>query len=226
MDPEDIFYRPQLKVTGDGSHTLFIPSLNEHYHSHFGALTESKHIFIGAGLDFCVSESIKILEVGFGTGLNALLTALNAEEKRRHIEYVSLEKYPLLIETVSQLNYSSLAGDSGKRLFDAIHMARWDNAVRISDWFTIFKKKFDLVTEVPAGSYDLIYFDAFGPDKQPEMWTPDVLEKIASVTHEGSVFVTYSAKGSLKRTLRDLGFEVTLLPGPPGKRVITRAVKK
>ena len=218
--------QPVLRVTGDSSHTLYIPSLDEHYHSHFGALTESKHIFINAGLDYWQEETVSVLEVGFGTGLNALLTAIYAEEREKQVNYVTLEKYPLNKELLNELNHGEMTGSRGKELFNAIHAAEWDTPVIISPWFTIHKKVFDLIAERPEGSFDIIYFDAFGPDKQPEMWTPEVIAKIDAVTHAGSLFVTYSAKGSLKRMLKRYGFEVSLLPGPPGKRVMTRAVKK
>jgi tRNA U34 5-methylaminomethyl-2-thiouridine-forming methyltransferase MnmC len=217
---------PEIKVTADGSHTLYVPSLDEHYHSHFGAVTESKHIFIGAGLSSITSENISILEVGFGTGLNALLTALFADDKHINVSYVTLEKYPLSIAIIEALNYGPLAGPAGERIFDAIHTAPWETEVQVTTWFTMHKKEMDLTTMTPEGVYDLVYFDAFGPDKQPDMWTMEVMRKIAAVTHPGTVLVTYSAKGDLKRMLRELGFEVKLLPGPPGKRVMTRAVKK
>jgi len=217
--------RPRLQVTGDGSHTLYVQSLDEHYHSHFGALTESMHIFINAGLGYCPGETISILEAGFGTGLNALLTALYAEENRKHISYVTLEKYPLPDDLLEKLNYAEMTGSRGKLLFDAIHSALWETPVEVTPWFTIQKKKFDLTADALSGSFDLIYYDAFGPDKQPEMWTPAVMYKINAVTRTGSVFVTYSAKGSLRRMLTGLGFDVALLPGPPGKRVMIRAVK-
>ena len=217
---------PEIRLTADGSQTLYVPSLDEHYHSHFGALTESEHIFINAGLASLKSDKVSILEVGFGTGLNALLTALYAGENRINITYVTLEKYPLDASLLSQLNYGSLTGEEGPALFEAIHAAPWNEPVKLTPWFTIEKKLSNLTTMNIEGLYDLVFFDAFGPDKQPEIWSREVMTKIAAVTRPGSVFVTYSAKGELKRTLKDLGFEVTLLPGPPGKRVMTRAVKK
>jgi tRNA U34 5-methylaminomethyl-2-thiouridine-forming methyltransferase MnmC len=217
--------RPRLQVTGDGSHTLYVESLDEHYHSHFGAITESTHIFINAGLRYCPGENISLLEAGFGTGLNALLTALYAEENRKHISYVTLEKYPLPEDLLVKLNYAGMTGSRGKWMFDAIHMAAWETPVVLTPWFTIHKKKFDLTADPLSGVFDLIYYDAFGPDKQPEMWTQGVMDKINSVARAGTVFVTYSAKGSLKRMLKGMGFGVALLPGPPGKRVMTRAVK-
>jgi len=216
----------QLIITGDGSHSLYVPGMDEHYHSRFGAMTESKHIFINAGLASLGPGPVSILEVGFGTGLNALLTAIHAEKHHIAVRYTSLEKYPIDPSIVSQLNYGSLAGEGGQELFSAIHEAQWNTHVGITKWFTLEKRVSDLTTEDPAGVYDLVYFDAFGPDKQPEMWTEAVMRRIAAVTRTGSVFVTYSAKGTLKRMLRMLGFDVTHLPGPPGKRVITRAVKR
>jgi len=202
-----------------------MPSLDEHYHSHFGAITESKHIFIKAGLGSIEGDSVTILEVGFGTGLNALLTALFAFEHRIKVNYTSVEKYPLDDSVVSKLNYGSLTGEEGMELFAVIHSAPWETPVAITEWFTLHKRVTDLTTDKPEGLFDLVFFDAFGPDKQPEMWSGEVMRKIAAVMHAGSVFVTYSAKGSLKRMLRELEMEVTLLPGPPGKRVFTRAVK-
>ncbi len=225
MDPE-IILKSEIRITDDGSHTLYVPSIDEHYHSHFGALTESKHIFINAGLASLSGDTVSILEVGFGTGLNALLTALHAGEHNTRISYTTLEKYPLNPSVVRQLNYGQLAGKNGPELFGAIHDAPWGAAVNITEWFSLNKTVTDLTTDDLQGLYDLVYFDAFGPDKQPEMWTEKVMGRIAAVTRSGSVFVTYSAKGSLKRMLRTFGFEVALLQGPPGKRVITRAVKR
>jgi len=217
---------PQLIITADGSHTLYVPGMDEHYHSRFGAMTESKHIFINAGLASLGPGPISILEVGFGTGLNALLTAIHAEKHGISVNYTSLEKYPIDPSLVSRLNYGSLVGEGGQELFSAIHDAQWNKPAGITEWFTLEKRISDLTTEDPTGVYDLIYFDAFGPDKQPDMWSEAVMRRMAAVTRPGSVLVTYSAKGTLKRMLRLLGFDVTLLPGPPGKRVITRAVKR
>ncbi|NLE34686.1 MAG: tRNA (5-methylaminomethyl-2-thiouridine)(34)-methyltransferase MnmD [Bacteroidales bacterium] len=216
----------KLIITEDGSHTLYVPGMNEHYHSRFGAITESRHIFIHAGLASLPPGDTAILEVGFGTGLNALLTALHASDKSLHVTYTTLEKYPLDPSLVSRLNYGSLIGGEAPELIKAIHDAPWNTPVALSEWFTIEKRVTDLTSDTPGGEYDLVYFDAFGPDKQPEMWSIEVMQKIAAVTRPGSVFVTYSAKGNLKRMLRELGFEVALLPGPPGKRVITRAIRK
>ena len=207
----------EIKVTADGSHTLYVPSLDEHYHSHFGAVTESKHIFIGAGLGSISSDNISILEVGFGTGLNALLTALYADDKHINVSYVTLEKYPLSNAIIETLNYRSLAGPAGERIYDAIHTAPWEAGVKVTPWFTIHKKEMDLTTMTPEGVYDLVYFDAFGPDKQPDMWTMEVMRKIASVTHPGTVLVTYSAKGELKECSVSLAMMWSISPVLPEK---------
>jgi len=216
----------KLIITDDGSHTLYVPGMNEHYHSRFGAMTESRHIFINAGLATLPPGDTAILEVGFGTGLNALLTAIYAGDEKIRVSYTTLEKEPLEASIITSLNCGTLAGKGGEELFMAIHEAPWNRSCAITEWFTIEKRLTDLITEELSGLYDLVYFDAFGPDKQPAMWNENVMRKIAAVTHPGSLFVTYSAKGDLKRMLRMLGFDVTILPGPPGKRVITRALKK
>jgi tRNA U34 5-methylaminomethyl-2-thiouridine-forming methyltransferase MnmC len=216
----------EIKVTDDGSNTLYIPEMDEHYHSHFGALTESMHIFINQGLNFCSKDNIRILEIGFGTGLNALLTTMQAGMNRKNIYYFALEKYPLPSDVINKLNFGSLTGTIGENLFKEIHASAWGKTSEITELFTLFKQEMDLTTDVIPEKYDLIFFDAFGPDKQPEMWSNEVFAKISEASVPGTIFVTYSAKGTLKRMLRDFGFDVTLLPGPPGKRCMTRAIKQ
>jgi len=218
--------KEKLVITGDGSHTLYVPGMDEHYHSRFGAITESEHIFINSGLTSLPLNCVSVLEIGFGTGLNALLTAIHAGRKKITVSYTTLEKEPLDQALIRRLNYGSLTGEGGQELFDAIHSAPWNSPTKVSEWFTVEKKLADITIADLDGVYDLVFFDAFGPDKQPEIWSPEVIQKIAAVTHPGSLFLTYSAKGDLKRMLRSLGFEVTHLPGPPGKRVFTRAVRK
>lgn len=215
----------QLVKTEDGSHTLFVPALNEHYHSVHGAVQESEHIFINCGFRHCKADTISIFEAGFGTGLNALLTAVEACQGSKKVRYTTVEKYPLDARITGKLNHGMFAGSKGTEIYSAIHSADWNAEVKICDNFTITKIRADLKTDIVPGAYNLIYFDAFGPDKQPEMWTKDVFEKISSVTKVGGILVTYSAKGEVKRTLQACGFEVFLLPGPPGKRQIIRAIK-
>lgn len=216
---------PQIKITEDGSYTLYVPELNEHYHSIHGAIQESSHIFIGCGLQFSRESKVKILEVGFGTGLNALLTAIEACAGTREIEYLTLEKYPLSGELIRNLNYSEFTGSEGSNLFQKIHESEWNTPVSICKNFIIEKKEMDLVTDPVNGMFNLVYFDAFGPDKQPELWSKNVFQKIADATATGGILTTYSAKGEVKRNLKACGFEVNMLPGPPGKRQIIRAIK-
>jgi len=215
----------KIVTTTDGSHTIYVPELNEHYHSVHGAVQESEYIFIKNGFDQCSTDPVRIFEVGFGTGLNALLTAVKAIESRREVFYTTIEKFPLDEQTTNSLNHHNYAGENGKKIFSRIHSARWGVMCRIFPFFNLLKIKGDLITDRITGHYDLIYFDAFGPDKQPVIWTSEVLAKISEITVTGSLFVTYSAKGEVKRNLRACGFTVKVTNGPPGKRHIVRAIK-
>ena len=215
----------KLIITSDGSHTIYVPELNEHYHSIHGAVQESNFIYINAGFEKCMADPVNIFEVGFGTGLNALLTALKSIQGKREVNYTSIEKFPVDETTAGSLNHHIFAGKGGKEISDKINSAQWDKWERITKNFNLLKIKGDITNFKINGKYNLIYFDAFSPDKQPEIWTHEVFESIAAVTEKNGIFVTYSAKGQVKRNLRACGFEVNLLPGPPGKRQIIRAVK-
>jgi len=215
----------KLILTEDGSHTIFVPELNEHYHSIHGAVQESNIVFLENGYEYCKADPVFIFEAGFGTGLNALLTAVRSARSGRKVIYTSIEKYPLGTEIIEKFNYADFAGESGSELYNLIQKAEWGKMVKISERFSLLKIDGDLTTDYIPGMYDLIYFDAFGPDKQPDMWKEPVFMKISSVLNDGGVLVTYSAKGEVKRTLRSCGFTVSLLPGPPGKREMIRAVK-
>jgi tRNA U34 5-methylaminomethyl-2-thiouridine-forming methyltransferase MnmC len=216
----------QIITTSDGSHTIYVPELNEHYHSIHGAVQESSFIFIKNGFDFCKADPLSIFEVGFGTGLNALLTAMKSIAGERKVSYTSIEKYPLSEKIINSLNHHHYAGEDGKEIYNSIHLSPWNISVKICKNFSLEKVIGDFTVETLSGKYDLIYFDAFGPDKQPEMWTREMFEGIAAVTNKNGILVTYSAKGEVKRNLIACGFDVTLIPGPPGKRQIIRAVKK
>lgn len=217
--------RSIIVTTEDGSHTLYVPDLDEHYHSVHGAISESDHIFIKSGLNCSDADPVSIFEVGFGTGLNALLTCIEASAGRRKIHYTSVEKYPLDEAMVRSLNYAVLTGNEGRNWFELIHSCDWDRPVEITENFILHKIHGDIVMEGIGGLYDLIYFDAFGPGKQPEMWTTEIFRKISGITRPGGILVTYSVKGDVKRALRANKFAVSLLPGPAGKRHILRAVK-
>ncbi len=217
-----------LTETADGSKTIFIPEINEPYHSVNGAITESEHVFINKGFDFHKKNNPVIFEVGFGTGLNALLTAVNAEKNNRRTTYYTIEKYPLPDEIVKALAYGDMMSNNASAMYETIHLCEWGKTVCISPYFYIHKINADL-TVFPVNTittmFDIIYFDAFGPDKQPEMWTPEIFQKIYNNCSPGALFVTYSAKGEIRRQLANTGFKMERLPGPPGKKHMLRGYK-
>lgn len=221
-----------IERTEDGSATLFVPELNEHYHSVKGARTESQHIFIDMGLKASTAIQPHILEIGFGTGLNALLTLETAEQEKRPVHYTGIELYPLSWEEVDILNYSD------NPLFKELHTTSWNKDVNITPCFTLHKIKGDVnrvisdkqlavIGEPPANySFDLVYFDAFAPEKQPEMWSEELFRNIYACMNDNGILTTYCAKGVIRRLLQAVGFTVERLPGPAGgKREILRATK-
>lgn len=213
-------------ITEDGSSSLYVPSLNEAYHSIHGAIQESEHIFIAAGLNaeiFSSMKNIKIFEVGFGTGLNALLTIIYA--KNRIINYHTIELYPLQEFEWKQLNYSVLE-KKNKQIFYDLHQSPWEIITNITDSFTLLKNNIAMQNiSLSENEYDLVYFDAFSPDSQPEMWSESVFLTIFKAMKSGGILMTYSTKGIVKRTLQNVGFKIEKLAGPPGKREILRAYK-
>ena len=217
----------QPVLTEDGSTTLFIPELNEHYHSIHGAVQESMHIFIREGYAQIRNFPARIFEAGFGTGLNTFLTFLESEKEGRAIHYSTIEKYPLEDHLVRLLNYPEKTDPAKAELFHAIHNAPWGQDIRISEHFTLHKMKGDLrEVQLPHKSFDLVYFDAFGPAVQPELWTEEIFRMLCKSMKEGACLVTYSVKGSVTRALKAAGFSLEKLPGPPGKREMTRATRK
>jgi len=214
--------------TNDGSKTIYLPAMDEQYHSVNGAITESEHVFLKNGYLYHESTSPTVFEIGFGTGLNCLLTALKAEELERPTTYYSIEKYPLEKKITDQLNYGLNISPKAGELFEKIHSCNWNETVSLSEYFQLRKLEADLLTDNLGldGIFNIIYFDAFAPDKQPEMWHPDVFEKIYSLTSANGVFVTYSAKGIVRRQLAACGFDMEKLPGPPGKFQMLRGIKK
>jgi tRNA U34 5-methylaminomethyl-2-thiouridine-forming methyltransferase MnmC len=214
----------QFIITDDGSHTLFVPELNETYHSARGALQESLHVFLRAGFHYAVpcleQQPLRVLEVGFGTGLNALLTWLEAERLNVPVYYETVEKYPLSEKEAAVLNYPE------PEKLACLHGCQWGTPVVLSPCFTLCKQYVDLLEYVPAGQFEVIYFDAFAPDVQPALWCKEVFCKLYEALNPGGVLVTYSAKGTVKTALRETGFEVQRLPGAMGKRHMVRAVKR
>lgn len=220
----------EIRQTKDGSNTLFVPELNEHYHSVHGALQESQHVFIKHGLEHVLSskKDIKILEVGFGTGLNAILTYPFALAKKAFIQYDTLEKFPLEQEVVNQLQFDKvILNPELHDVYLKMHAAPWNEPVDLIPYFSLQKMHETLEEYVaPQSYYDLVYFDAFAPEKQPELWSEEMFVKLYNAIRPGGILVTYCAKGSFKRSLKAAGFEVEALPGPPGKREMTRGIRQ
>ncbi len=212
-----------IEKTEDGSATLFVPELDEHYHSTKGAHTESQHIFIDMGLKASKAEVPCVLEVGFGTGLNALLTLEEADKGQRKVEYISLERYPLTWQEIEPLNYSN------NPLFEKMHSTPWEERTIISPYFALKKVEADAnvcIAQLEPESIDVVYFDAFAPEKQPEMWNSAIFEQLYAAMRIDGILTTYCAKGVVRRMLQAAGFMVERLPGPPGgKREILRANK-
>jgi len=222
-----------FETTADGSFTLYVPDLDEHYHSMNGAVQESLHVYIAAGLLYYLRANdrfnktgaqepqaeIHLLEFGFGTGLNAYLTALEAEKQKIKIRYVALEKFPLSQEITSRLNYSR----ENPALFQHIHQSEWENPVPITPYFILQKSAVDFAGFDFPDRYDVVYFDAFAPDKQPEVWSRDLFDKLYSAMNPSGVLTTYCAKGSIRRMLQQAGFTVERIPGASGKREMLRA---
>lgn len=215
-----------LESTADGSHTLYVPELDEHYHSTNGAIQESKHIFIEAGLNAVGKENISILEIGFGTGLNALLTIANS--KGMQINYHSFETTPLPLSLIETLNYPNCIDENLAEIFAKMHEVKWDVEEEITPSFQLTKTHADFssLTYTYTKKYDLIYFDAFAPNKQEEMWSQAIFNKLFTLTNQGGILVTYCAKGAVRRMMQEAGYTVERLAGPPGKREMLRATSK
>jgi tRNA U34 5-methylaminomethyl-2-thiouridine-forming methyltransferase MnmC len=214
----------ELTFTKDGSPTFFVPLLDEHYHSIPGALQESEHVFVKMGWDAVekpMGRPLDVLEMGMGTGLNAALFAELSEQRQAPIRYTSIEKYPLKVEEYRA--YCSRI-DFGHLL--EIHEREWTIPAVIHPYFTLTKLEVDLLHYSTESKFDLILFDAFAPDAQPELWSSDVFSRLYNVCNKGAALVTYSAKGAVKRNMIQAGFDVEKVPGPPGKREMLRAWKK
>jgi tRNA U34 5-methylaminomethyl-2-thiouridine-forming methyltransferase MnmC len=217
--------KSELILTQDGSHTLFVPEIDECYHSTFGAMGESMLIFIQSGFNSCEKDNISVLEVGFGTGLNAFLTLLEAENRQKEVFYTAFELFPLAVEKAEQLNYPEMFSLDKRFFFEKLHTSAWGEEVPLTPFFKLLKINADFIVSSLPSVYDLIYFDAFSPEKQPEMWTQEIFQKIFDHCNENAILTTYCVKGNIRRSLQKTGFIVEKLPGPPGKREFLRAVK-
>ncbi|WP_165021409.1 tRNA (5-methylaminomethyl-2-thiouridine)(34)-methyltransferase MnmD [Dysgonomonas sp. ZJ279] len=217
----------QIELTADGSHTLFVPELDEHYHSVNGAIQESKHVFIDTGLHHCQKNDVHVFEVGFGTGLNAFLTLLDSQKSGKTIHYTAIEAYPLSLSIINQLNYAQSHSLSDRMSYEKMHSIDWGLEAQIVPNYYLKKIEADFTqfdfTQI--NKIDLIYFDAFAPDKQADMWTQHLFDKLYGILNNDGILVTYCAKGIVRRMMQQAGFTTERLPGPPGKREMLRATK-
>ena len=219
--------KKEFVITEDGSHTILLPDLKVTYHSTHGAVQESNHVYIQSGLDFVAennNSSINIFEMGFGTGLNALLTCIWADEHKIPVQFTSIDLYPITTEEANALNYHSIL-EKDKHYFSKIHTIEWEKNIEVSPLFQLTKKQISFVDFDSAATYNLIYFDAFDPSVQPELWTTDVFIKLYNMLSINGVLVTYSSKSDVRRSMQSAGFRTEKLNGPPGKRDILRAIK-
>lgn len=218
----------QMVITGDGSHTISVPALNVSYHSIHGAIQESIHVFIEAGLNHFLlhnptNQPISIFEMGLGTGLNALLTAIEAERRKINIYYIAIDAFPLSPEEAFALNYTKTLEHD--HLFEQLHISEWNKNIPVNEYFTFRKEKIDLKDFSTSQQFSVIYYDAFAPNAQPELWTKEIFEKLFSMLLTGGVLTTYCSKGDVRRAMMAAGFTVTKLPGPPRKREMLLAEK-
>jgi len=230
----------KIITTSDGSKTIQIEEWNEQYHSIHGAIQEANHVFLKHGLLFysetiCRAEhsrsskpfnNVNILEIGFGTGLNAFLTLIEAEKLNLNINYVGIEAYPVQLDEIKQLNYVELISEKRADIFENMHAISWGKQYEITSNFQLEKQEIFFKDINATDTFDIIYFDAFGARVQPDLWTEDIFKIMFNALKENGVLVTYSAKGSVRRAMQSVGFTVERLPGPPGKREMLRAQKK
>lgn len=215
--------------TGDGSITIHLPEWNEQYHSKHGAIAEAKHVFITSGLQYFVETTLLnevfILEIGFGTGLNAYLSYLENKNSNYTINYTGVEAYPVASKEIEALNYPQLLA-TPEETFKKFHTSKWEEQTLIDSNFTLTKRNQFFSEIKDEHTYHIIYFDAFGARVQPDLWTVEIFQKMYHALKKDGILVTYSAKGSVRRNMQTVGFNVERLPGPPGKREMLRATKK
>tara|TARA_R110002124_G_scaffold107405_2_gene259791 strand:+ start:6783 stop:7478 length:696 start_codon:yes stop_codon:yes gene_type:complete len=227
----------KIITTSDGSKTIQIEDWNEQYHSIHGAIQEANHVFLKHGLlfyydKFCLLERSRnaketnVLEIGFGTGLNAFITLIEAEKLNLAINYVGVEAYPVELNEINQLNYVELISEKHATIFDRMHEVSWEDQHQITSNFQLEKQQKFFKNITAEDTFNIIYFDAFGARVQPNLWTEDIFTIMFKALKNKGVLVTYSAKGSVRRAMQAVGFTVERLPGPPGKREMLRATKK
>lgn len=216
----------EIIKTSDGSTTIHLPDWDESYHSKHGAIQEALHVFIKNGFSLFEGKPVSILEIGFGTGLNAFITLLEAHKSQQQVNYVGVEAYPISAGEIASMNYAAeLEAGHKSGMFAEMHQAAWETENKLSDYFSLTKRKqfFDDIDD--KQQFDLIYFDAFGYRVQPELWRLEIFQKMYEALKPGGILVTYAARGVIKRNMADAGFSVEKLAGPPGKREMFRARK-
>ena len=222
----------KIIITADGSSSIYLPEWDEQYHSKHGAIQEAYHVFIKSGFNHFLANNtnfknpISILEIGFGTGLNAFITLLESVKQNVPVEYTGIEAYPVAMDEIAQLNYPLvLKAEDKANLFKLLHESPWEEKQQLSQGFSLKKQKKFFVEINDVNLYNIIYFDAFGARVQPELWTETIFKKMYDALKPKGILVTYSAKGSVRRAMQAVGFKVEKLPGPPGKREMLRAQK-
>ncbi|RWW92202.1 tRNA (5-methylaminomethyl-2-thiouridine)(34)-methyltransferase MnmD [Flavobacterium cerinum] len=216
----------EIITTQDGSVTIYLPEMQENYHSKFGAIQEANHVFIQNGLALTQSRPISILEIGFGTGLNAFITYVESLKNSQQIDYTGVEAYPVTPEEVVQLNYPEQLGASNKQdIFNTMHSQDWEKRNALSTNFTLEKRKQFFQDIEDVNTYDLIYFDAFGYQFQPDLWSVEIFNKMFSALKKDGILVTYACRTVIKKAMIEAGFRTEKIPGPPGKREMLRGYK-
>lgn len=216
----------EIIITSDGSTSIHLPEWEESYHSKHGAIQEAQHVFIKNGLSLCKGQSVSVLEIGFGTGLNAFITFLESQKSNQNIDYVGVEGFPISAEEVLQMNYvNQLNANQFELEFKKMHQSDWEENVTISQHFRLTKRK-QLFNEINCkNQFDIIYFDAFGYRVQPELWSVEIFTKMFEALKEGGILVTYACRGPIKNAMKEAGFQIEKLAGPPGKREMLRGWK-
>lgn len=216
----------EIITTDDGSVTFYLPDMNENYHSRFGAIQEAYHVFIQNGLALTKGQSIAVLEIGFGTGLNCFITYFESLKTGQEIDYTGVEAYPIAADEAAQLNYvSQLGADDKQEVFDKMHTMAWGEKIQLDQKFTLTKRQQFFQDIDDVNLYDLIYFDAFGYPSQPELWSEEIFAKMYAALKSEGILVTYACRTVIKKAMISAGFSVKKVPGPPGKREMLVAFK-
>jgi tRNA U34 5-methylaminomethyl-2-thiouridine-forming methyltransferase MnmC len=220
-----IILKREIITTDDGSVTIHLPEMNESYHSKFGAIQEAYHVFIKNGLELTGAKPVSILEIGFGTGLNAFITFLESQKNNQQIYYTGVEAYPVAPEEAALMNYAAQLSPNYQGVFTQMHECAWNEDVKLAPNFVLNKQQLRFEDITFAVQFDLIYFDAFGYHAQPDLWSEEIFAKMYTALKPNGVLVTYACRTVIKKAMQAAGFTTQKLPGPPGKREMLRAYK-